>query len=86
MITDSRINEKGELVGKVQTPQWDEMYTKDDIVAVLKDIADEINKRIQAIPYSANSSDIGVKVGYMYSLSLINANINALKENINANV
>lgn len=58
-----------------------EAKLKDDTLAVLEKIADEINKRIQTISYSAKLSDIGTKVGYMYSLALIRANIHALKEN-----
>ena len=43
MITDLRINEKGELEGKVEMPQWDEMYTKDQVVDMLKDLKTEID-------------------------------------------
>ena len=54
---------------------------KADMVAMLEEIRAELNKRIQAIPNLADSSDIGVKVGYMYSLGIIQEKISSLKEN-----
>ena len=45
MITDSRINAKGELEGKVIPPtKWEEMYTKDDIVDMLTELKEEIEE------------------------------------------
>ena len=45
MITDLKINEKGELEGKVETPQWDEMYTKDEVIAILTELQTEIDEK-----------------------------------------
>ncbi len=43
MITDFRINAKGELEGKVIPPaKWEEMYTKDEVVAMLTEIQTDI--------------------------------------------
>lgn len=44
MITDVRINDRGEFEGKVETPQWDEMYPKDQVVAMLTEIQLNIQK------------------------------------------
>ena len=45
MITDFRINAKGELEGKVIPPtKWEEMYTKDDIVDMLTELKTEIEE------------------------------------------
>lgn len=45
MITDFRINAKGELEGKVVPPtKWEEMYTKDDIVTMLTELKTEIEE------------------------------------------
>ena len=45
MITDFRINAKGELEGKVIPPtKWEEMYTKDDIVDMLTELKEEIEE------------------------------------------
>jgi len=44
MITDFRINAKGELEGKVIPPtKWEEMYTKDEVMAMLKDLKKEVD-------------------------------------------
>ncbi len=43
MITDFRINEKGELEGKVIPPaKWEEMYTKEQVVAMLTKLRNKL--------------------------------------------
>lgn len=43
MITDFRINAKGELEGKVVPPaKWEEMYTKDEVMAMLIELKTKI--------------------------------------------
>ena len=44
MITDLRINERYEVEAKVETPQWDEMFTKDQVVAMLTEIKLDIQE------------------------------------------
>ena len=45
MITDFRINSKGELEGKVIPPaKWEEMYTKDEVGAMLEELLEEFEK------------------------------------------
>lgn len=79
MITDLRINEKGELEGKVETTQWDEMYTKDDLVAMLTELKLEIDE----IPINADNSEpfrLGQASAYDKCENLIQQKINKLKE------
>ena len=49
MVTDFRINEKGELEGKVEIPQWDEMYNKDQVIDMLEDLKTEINEMSDSV-------------------------------------
>ena len=84
MITDLRINEKGELEGKVETPQWDEMYTKDDLVAMLEGL----KKEIIELPFPQREPEY--MQGYSYCQMnildyVIQEKINKLKGNENGN-
>ena len=79
MITDLRINEKGELEGKVETPQWDEMYyTKDDLVTMLEDLKKEIEKLHVR---QEDQLDAGLNIGVTRCSYLIQQKIDQLKEN-----
>ena len=69
MITDFRINTKGELEGKVIPPaKWEEMYTKDEVVAMLTEILTDFDNLIEP-----NSTRIDCE-------SIIEQKIQALEE------
>lgn len=72
MITNLRINAKGELEGKVIPPaKWKEMYTKDEVVAMLTDVKAEIVN-----VYASNNE---AKFIRMTCRDIIQEKINALK-------
>jgi len=93
MITDFRINAKGELEGKVIPPtKWEEMYTKDDIVDILTEIQLEIKKlnmhgsiQLQSYRQKTGRYRQGFERAQYLSTKVIQQIINALKENEDGN-
>lgn len=78
MITDFRINAKGELEGKVILPaKWEEMYTKEEVIAMLT----ELKLEIEEIVKEEELIDKMWATGLHYSEKIIQQKINFLKEN-----
>ena len=80
MITDVRINAKGELEGKVNPPaKWEEMYTKDEVVDMLVEIQLEIEELEK--PRCHNASHADGCVSKWKVEGVIQEKINALRGN-----
>ena len=84
MITELRINTKGELEGKVIPPvKWEEMYTKEEVIAMLTEIQLEISEKYEQYdgyePSALGDFDGAVS-------DIIQQKINALKEQTDGKV